>query len=274
VAQNAKKRSMNASPKSWLKTGAKSSALLAKELHALTGKAPPGQVDTPEALAKLPVWRQWSTTLEAKVYPTGAAILPHATHKFEFGKPQREILKAIEFHKHGFVRQFLKEVVFWHHRSTNGRFNDKLKRFERWGVRSVEEWIAREYKAKEPNPNYAWQAENIATGKAPWYMSKASKTKTVEKPMLKRRTFFEIRDRLVAMGLIESHAHMRLDPQSHHANADGAFLTKALWIKPTDELSRILFEPGYWETVKAKYAFVTVKGKPRGMHAPKGKSDL
>ncbi len=230
---------MNANP-IWLKTGAVSSALQAKVLHGITGKAPSGQIDTPETLAKLPVWQRRSTTLEANVFPTGVAIMPPATEPFKLDKRQREILKAIEFNKHGFVRQFLAEVVYWHHRSTNGRWNEKLERYERWGAQSVERWINHKYKAKVPNPDYEWQAARDESGTHNYWGPPASKTKTVEKPMLGVRTFLAVRDRLEAMGLIECHQHLRHDPDSGYVAPNGTGLAMALWIKPTDERKRDL----------------------------------
>jgi hypothetical protein len=74
--------------------------------------------------------------------------------------------------------------------------------------------------------------------------------------MVSRRTFATIKDRLIEMGLIDAHSHL-WNEKTH------------LWIKPTEQLSRIVFEPGYWETVRDLYAFVPVKKKPRGIHVKK-----
>lgn len=144
-------------------------------------------------------------------------------------------------------------MLYWHQISTNGRFNEKLGRFERWGVKSVEGWSTY-HTCKVPNPHYkskvAWKSnELLVKGQElqPW-------AKMVEKPMLSRATFFRIKDRLLDMGLIEAHSHL-WNGKTH------------LWIKPTEELSRIVYEPGYWEKVRAKYAYVPSKKKPRGVHA-------
>jgi hypothetical protein len=158
------------------------------------------------------------------------------------------ILNEIDWHKHRVVTAFLRNVIFWHHRSTSGRFNDKLGRFERWGVDSVDGWRNRSaYQA--PNPGYKTNC-----GEKPY-------SKTIDKP-ISRRSFFRIKDRLLDMGLIEAKSHFRRD------DVDGEEVT-ALWIKPTQELCRIVFEPGYWEKVRPKYANVKTKKKPRGVHAHK-----
>ena len=138
----------------FLKTGAEAKALVAKEQHKTTGKPPPGQVDDVETLAKLPVWQRTSTTLAAKyVSPTGGAILAYSdvAHKgLPYVEGWKKILREIDWHKHGLVSGFLKDVIYWHHRSTNGRFNDKLGRFERWGVKSVAEWNGGSHEDSEP----------------------------------------------------------------------------------------------------------------------------
>ena len=68
--------------------------------------------------------------------------------------------------------------------------------------------------------------------------------------MLSRSSFFRIKDRLLDMGLIAAESHLRRDPDyplKAKFNADQSEEVTALWIKPTDELSRIVFEPGYWK---------------------------
>jgi hypothetical protein len=239
---------MDAPIPKWLKTGAEAKGLVAKEQHNTTGVPPPGQVDSDETLSKLPVWQRTSTTLAAKyVSPTAAATLAKSNtpgKALPRVEDHKKIFKEIDWHKHGFVYHFLREVVFWHHQSTNGRFNDKLGRFERWGVKSVLEWFyPSTYKA--PNPHYkAWKEPYE---KAPW-------SKTIDKTMVSRANFFRIKDRLIAMGLIEAHSHLWND-KTH------------LWIKPTEELCRIVFEPSCWEKVRGKYAYVPTKKKPRGLSA-------
>ena len=79
------------------------------------------------------------------------------------------------------------------------------------------------------------------------------------KLMLSERTFFRVKKKLLDMGLIEAKSHLGRDPV-HEREAT------AVWIKPTQELCRIVFEPGYWEKVRGKYAYVKTKKKPRGVH--------
>lgn len=234
---------MNAHNTGWLKTGAEAKALSAKELHKTTGVPPKGQVDTPETLAALPVWKRASTTLAAKhVYMCGAAVLDKQLQEdapvlqgFMF------ILKEMNWHKRGYVFRFLYDVLLWNLMSTSGRFDDALGRFERWGVKSVEAW-------------------------ASFHTTKAKAGG--EKPMVSERTFDRVKKRLAALGLIVAESHLCRDPGT------GQFVT-ALWIKPTDELCRIVSEPGYWETVRSKYAYTRMKGKPRGVHAiPKDGSSV
>lgn len=244
TAQNSRENfAVNAHPK-WLKSGPEAKALAGKELHALTGKAKEAQVAAEHTL-DMSEWRWRCTLLEAEhVYSTGAAILGtsplHVGDKdMPYVKKWKANLREIDWHKKGFVTAFLRDVIFWSSQSTSGRYNPALGRFERWGVKSVEGWRD--------------QAEHSVS----------------------RRDFFRVKDRLIEMGLIEAHSHYQYmkyvlaGPLPDDAH-DVGFYT-ALWIKPTEELSRIVFEPGYWETVKAKYAYVKVKGKPRGVHAAKSK---
>lgn len=98
---------------------------------------------------------------------------------------------------------------------------------------------------------------------------KAKKWYEGDKPVLSRRAFFRERDRLVSMGLIAVEMHKALD----HTLVKPRFVNK-LWIRPTAELSRIVFEPGYWETVREKYEYQPVKKKPRGVHVAKAKVQL
>src|SRR5690242_551000 len=93
----------------FLKTGAEAKALIEKEAYKKTGVPPTGQSDTPETLAKLPVWQRTSTTLAAKyVYGTGAAILPKTAEVPPIVKKDLKIiLNEIDWHKHGFVTAFL-----------------------------------------------------------------------------------------------------------------------------------------------------------------------
>ena len=117
---------MNAHNKSWIKTGDEAKADHFKEWHKLSGKPPPGQLDDDAALAKLKIWQRTSTTLAANyVSPTGAAILCKQAGASEdlplvFG--HRKILKEINWEKRGFAYHFLKDILYWHHFSTNRSF--------------------------------------------------------------------------------------------------------------------------------------------------------
>jgi hypothetical protein len=99
----------------FLMTGAKAKALIAKEDHRKTGVPPKGQSDTPETFAKLPVWQRTSTMLAAKsVSPTGGAILAYSNVSQD-GLPLvqgwKKILKEMDWHKHGLVSGFLRDVL-------------------------------------------------------------------------------------------------------------------------------------------------------------------
>jgi hypothetical protein len=253
VALNAKgKSAMTIHNLNFLLAGDAAKAAIAKEEHKKTGKPPAGAGDTPESLAKLPIWFRYSTTLAAKdVSATGAAILNKREADYDdlpHVSDWKKFIKEIDWHKHGFVAAFLRDVLYWHQTSTNGRFNDKLGRFERWGVKSVEGWSNHTYKAKNPHykPDPAWKGVPIKLQPC-W-------GKYAEKPMLSRATFFRVKDPLLEMGLIEAESHLWND-------------RTYLWIKPTEELSRIVFEPGYWQKVRDKYAYTPTKKKPRGVHA-------
>ena len=245
----------------FLMTGEAAKAASAKERHKRTGKPPAGLVDD---VAKLPVWQRTSTTLGAKhVYPTGGAILAVCEvpdKDLPYVKDWRPSLKEIDWQKRGFVYQFLRNVIFWHHRSTSGRFNDALGRFERWGVWPAEEWNNITYDVLNPNPS----------------KDMAGYDKHIAKRVACLRQFHVHKDRLIDMGLIEAESHLSQDmEQSYKAMlaaqglvkaTSAPLITTALWIKPTEELSRIVFEPGYWQTVRTKHAYVRPKRKPRGVH--------
>ena len=272
---------MNDHNTGWLKTGIEAKALTAKELHKTTGKPPFGASDDEATLATLPVWQRTSTTLAAKqVYPTHGAVLEKSAIAFEdlpFVEGWKKHLREIEWNKHGFVSRFLRTVIYWHHRSTSGRFNDAIGRFERWGVKSAEEW-ADAVETKIPNPHYkskaAWKASDAEKQKLrPW-------AERIEKAPA-RTDFFRIKASLVEKGLIASDQHLRVDPDAWQkaivkkaGKWDGEirWLEKAIWVKPTEELSRIVFEPGYWATVREKYAHIPTKKKPRGIHVAKAKN--
>ncbi|WP_332712654.1 hypothetical protein [Pelagibacterium mangrovi] len=192
--------------------------------------------ETDEQLAALPVWQRTSTAANAlEVSSTGAAILPKSPWGHD-ALPRvpgwQNILKAIGWDKTGFVADLLHDIEFQHHQSTNGRWNEDLQRWERWGVRSVNDWCK----------------SGIHHGKAQAPARVCAKT------------FDKYKNRLVAMGLIVAEARKWQGPNH-------------LWIKPTEQLSRIVFEPGYWEQVReqlvpAKPAKAKPAAKkPRGLSA-------
>ena len=111
-------------------------------------------------------------------------------------------------------------MFFWYFRSTSGRYNAKLNRFERWGVKSEEEWYNHQYYVKE---TYETMEGKIAVTR-------------VDYQMLQRSNFFIVRNKLVEMGLIESESHLR-----RGSNKEGDSLAKAVWIKPTEEASPASF---------------------------------
>jgi hypothetical protein len=200
---------------------------------------------TDEELASLPVWHRTATTRSAlHVSPTGAAILPksivgHAVlpHVPEWKKILRQIGLA-----HGDasrnakglrcpVADFLYDIELWHHQSTNGRWNTKFSRWERFGVRSVEDWR---------------YGKKVLT-----------KDKKFYEPVAER-TFHRMKKRLIDLGLIEAHSHL-WQGRTH------------LWIKPTDELSRMLFEPGYWDQARGHFApEMSTKKKRSSGRKPRG----
>jgi hypothetical protein len=177
-------------------------------------------VEPEEELAKLQVWQRTSTTKYAEhVSPTDAAILPKSLI-YDYALPRVEdwqkIIKAIAKGRNPHVKSLLRDVAFQHHQSTNGRWSDALGRFERWGVRSVEEW------------------------------------RSCNLPKISERTFRRNKKEMEALGLIEAKVCLWQGK-------------KYLWIKPTEELSRIQFEPGYWEKVKGKYVLAPKPKKTRGI---------
>src|SRR5215472_10464625 len=98
----------------FLLTGDAAKAAAAKEEHKKTGKPPPGVTDTQEEWIKRPVWLR-NTTLAAKhVSPTGAAILEKREGDYK-DLPRvpnwRKFLKEIDWHKHGFLAAFLRDVL-------------------------------------------------------------------------------------------------------------------------------------------------------------------
>ncbi|MGO7835612.1 hypothetical protein [Rhizobium johnstonii] len=106
------------------------------------------EVLTGQVPETLPGWRETSSVPTAKhLTDTGAAILvksDYADDSLPRVQKHVAILRAVSkssgFRKTVFVFNFLKTVVFWHHQSTDGRWNCVIDRYERWGVRPVEEW--------------------------------------------------------------------------------------------------------------------------------------
>lgn len=199
--------------------------------------------DIPTTLAP---WQISSTAASAvKVFENGAAILPNsiiADITLPRVKGFRTIMLAIgreirkpdrETYEGHYVADLLRDIDFQHHQSTNGLWNPELNRWERWGARDLDGWL-------KPQVN------------DPKMKAKASRR-------IHERMFRRIKEDLIALGLIEQ--KRKLFPPG-----------RSIWLKPTPELSRILFEPGYWEQVRDKYAPAKAKEKkttkkPRGNSA-------
>ena len=218
---------------SWLnspKAKASLQASIAKDASkGLT--APDGSLGEPEEeLAKLPVWQRTSTTRYCRgTFRTGAAILPKcpvADDELVRVNGWKTILKHIGKYVGGAsVWRILQNVEYWSHRSTDGRWNEQLGRWERWGVMSVEKW----------------RAPNLPPA-----------------PLFSLRTFPRAKAELVELGLIQAEVHIWFPGKGERP-------VRALWLRPTEKLFRILFEPGYWETVEGEYA--RAPKKPRGLSA-------
>ncbi|QGM46647.1 hypothetical protein [Methylocystis heyeri] len=197
--------------------------------------------EPPEALEKLPLWLRTSTSkFYVHLSPTGAAKLLPSSH-YDDDLPRvanyyeiiKELAKYVGGRQRSFVVRFLRDVDFQYHQSTNGRWNDALGRWERYGVRPVEDWRV----SKQKNGFDAGYE-------------------------VSERTFHRIKDKLKALALIEARSALWLGKT-------------CLWIKPGEKLERILWEPGYWETLKAEFApapkpkggVKVKKGMPRGLSA-------
>lgn len=193
-----------------------------------------------------PVWRITSTAANAvTVFENGAAILPNsviADEDLPRVKGFRKIMLAIgreikkpdkKTYEGYYVADLLRDIDFQHHQSTNGLWNPELGRWERWGARDLDGWL-------KPQVN-------------------DQQMKAKQPPRIHERMFRRIKEDLIALGLIEQ--KRKLFPPG-----------RSIWLKPTPELSRILFEPGYWEQVRDKYAPAKAKEKkttkkPRGNSA-------
>ena len=194
---------------------------------------------------KLAAWQISSTAADAvKLFENGAAILPSsviADAELPRVEGVRKIMLAIgrAIRKPGkntyegyYVADLLRDIDFQHHQSTNGLWNPELGRWERWGARDLDGWL-------KPQVN------------DPTMKSKASRR-------VNERTFRRIKEDLIALGLIE---------QTRKDFPRG----RRIWLKPSTEFSRILFEPGYWDQVRDKYAPAKV-AKPKSGKKPRGLS--
>ncbi len=190
--------------------------------EALTGQVP----DT------LPDWRVTSSVPIAKhETDTGAVILIKSDYADD-DLPRvenhmailRRVSKASGFRDTAFVFSFLKDVIFWHHQSTNGRWNCVIDRYERWAVKPVAAWAA-------PKPDRR----------------------------VSLRSFHSMKDWATEAGLVDA------IPAKHTG-------VVKLWIKPTEKLSRLIFEPGYWEQIAGEFAPGPVEQPEKKKAAPRGLS--
>lgn len=210
----------------WLDTATK---LARAELLKKSGIA----VLTGQDNAALPVWRQTSSTATAiNLTDSGAALLEpgtigndHLPRVKNHVAIVRSLSQASGFRDKAFIASFLKDVLFWHQQSRNGRWNCVIDRYERWGVKPVSDWASQ------------------SDGK------------------VSERTFHAVKDWAVKAELIEAKSAKHMGK------------TK-LWIKPTEKLSRMIFEAGFWEIARHEFAPQTEaspakekKAAPRGLSA-------
>lgn len=209
-----------------------------------------------ELPSDLAAWQITSTAAHAvMVFENGAAILPPSImadaelprvegfHKIMLALG-RVIRKLSKETSEGhYVADLLRDIDFQHHQSTNGLWNPELGRWERWGARDLDGWL-------KPQVN-------------------DPKMKAKQPARIHERMFRRIKEDLIKLGLIEQ--RRKLFPPG-----------RSIWLKPTPELSRILFEPGYWEQVRDKYAPAKSKEKeppkigtkkPRGLSARSNEID-
>jgi hypothetical protein len=185
----------------------------------------------------LTVWQRTCSTVVAEdVSPrTGAAIVPRGIVAHGdiprapgWRKVLRNIAKATGCRDVGFVFDFLLDVEFQSHQSTSGRWDAVLKRFRRYGVRSVADWLR----------------SGINDG-----------TRSTAAPRVSERSFRSIKNKLVQAGLIEASTHLWKG-------------RTCLWIRPADRLSRMLFEDGFYASLlPAPEAKEKPRAKPRGLSA-------
>lgn len=190
-------------------------------------------------------WQITSTSAMAVTeFENGAAILPNsviADAELPRVDGFRKILLAIgkeirkpnkATHEGYYVTDLLRDIDFQHHQSTNGLWNPELGRWERWGARDLDGWL-------KPTIN-------------------DPKVKSISGARINERTFQRIKLHLIEAGVIEE-TNKKYPPG------------RPIWLKPTPELSRILFEPGYWDQVRDKYV-LPKKQPPKSGKKPRGLS--
>ncbi|MBX5103024.1 hypothetical protein HJB52_14200 [Rhizobium lentis] len=142
------------------------------------------------ALADKPLYLVFTTCPYAReITPSEAAIVPKCPlvdSEIPRVKGYLKILSVIatqvDCRDHAFVAVFLRDVAFQSCRSTDARYNRDLGLFERYGVRSVDDW------RKPP----------FACGRV----------------QVSRSTFFRMKDQLVELGLIDAEQHLKNGKQS------------------------------------------------------------
>lgn len=212
----------------------------ANDKEATISAADAKHQETTEELAKLPVIYRWSTTKTAYTLsksdharlpkcPVADKDLPRVPKwRRHLTDIARHAVQSPKFAPHG--ARFLRDVIFWHHQSTDGRWNETIKRWDRYGVRSLEDWRA-------PSSNL------------------------LSHELMAMSTFVRFKNHLVEIGLIVAEAHL----------AGGK---TRLWVKPTDKLQRIVFEPEFWASVKADFKAPIAPAKPKSKNKPRGLSAL
>lgn len=199
--------------------------------------------DTQEPDPALTLWQRTSTTIvQTHDALSGAAVLPKGIvadadipRVAGWRKILTQLAKATRCRDTEFVMDFLRDVEFQHHQSSNGRWNPDLARWERYAVRSVADW--------RKSGIFGAERKNA-------------------KGRVSESTLHRVKDKLIEAGLIVAEAHL-WQGDNH------------LWIKPTEKLSRILFEPGYWQSLQPASApkSKSAKLKPRGLSAKHAQID-
>lgn len=194
-----------------------------------------GHVDPPEVIASLKPW-QCTATVKAvtKITPTGAAILPKAIIA-DADLPRlpsyQKVLAAIGRAYGGRDASFVRDLL----RDIDFQHHQSTNGRLDPATGRYERWGVR--------PVAHWCAPAQKAHKA--------------KPRVSKATFHRVKDWLLGHDLIVAEAHRWLGEN-------------ALWIKPCERLSRILFEPGFWETIADQFAPAVAKAKPAPKE-PKGK---